>query len=173
MVFMDNKQISIMKKYLLFLVFPLLVACSTDKDEPIVTICPKDAVFIGTWEVTDISNVDKVAPVKWDNWKDYYGRIFIAFNDDYTCDTYYIGASKEIAESTLPKFPYIYSQFVFNGIDKIFCSNHEYQEIPNAVLVVKVYTGNIMEVVLEDGQYCMLSSYSKPQLYLKLKRQSF
>ncbi len=87
-----------MKKYLLLLALPLLVACSTDKDEPIVTICPEDAAFIGTWEVTDISNVDKVAPVKWDKWKDYYGRIFIAFNDDYTCDTYSVGASKEIAE---------------------------------------------------------------------------
>ena len=41
MTFIDNKQISIMKKYLLLLALPLLVACSTDNnEEPTLIIDP-------------------------------------------------------------------------------------------------------------------------------------
>ena len=162
-----------MRNYLLILLaLPLLVACSSDNDEPELIIDPEEAVFVGTWEVTEISNVDKAAPMKWDNWKDYYGRIFIEFKEDATCETYYEGASKEVAESTLPKFPYVFSQFNFNGVDKIFCYDSDFPELPNAFLLINVYSGNSMEVILEDGMYCLLSSYSEPQLIIKLKRQS-
>ena len=163
-----------MKNYLLLLLaLPLLLACSSEKDEPYLAVCPAaPSFFLGTWEVTEISNVDNVAPMKWDNWKDYYGRIFIKFNDDGTCDTYYQDSSKEVAESTLPKFPYIFSQFTFNGEDKIFCFEPEYPGVSKAVLAIQKFNGNDMEVVLEGGIYCLQSSYSDPRLYLKLKRKS-
>ncbi len=163
-----------MKNYLFLLALPLLVACSLDDNEPELIIDPVDVSgLVGTWEVTDISNVYEADPKPWDHWQDYYGKIYIKFNSDLTCDTYYEGSSMDLAESMLPKFPYVFSRYKLNSEGKIICFNPDYSEITNALLVVKTYTGNNMEVVLEDGMYSMLSStYPHPQLYLKLKRQS-
>lgn len=161
-----------MKNYLFLLALPLLVACSLDDNEPELIIDPVDASgLIGTWEVTDISNVYESDPKPWDHWEDYFVKIFIKFNSDLTCETYHEGM--DITESMQPKFPYVFSHYKLDIEGKIMCFDPAYPDIPNALLVVKAYTGNDLEVVLEDGRYCRLSStYPHPQLYLKLKRQS-
>ena len=176
MTFIDNKQISIMKKYLLLLAFPLLVACSTDKDEPVDKISSRYVPnVIGTWKITNISNVNNGASLKWDDWHKYWGDIYLHFQSDGSCTTSYINASEEIIERQqqgLAEFPYVYSRYEV-GEKGIRCYEPEYQALDLALFEWQYVSENKIIVILKDGMYCALSSYSNPQLYMTWERHPF
>lgn len=176
MTFIDNKQISIMKKYLLLLALPLLVACSTDNNEPIDKFSSRYVPnVIGTWKITNISNVDNGASLKWDAWHKYWGDIYLHFKSDGSCSTSYVDSSEQIMERQqqgLPSFPYVYSRYEV-GDKGIRCYEPEYQAIDMALFEWQYVSENKIIVILKDGMYCMLSSYSNPQLYMTWERHPF
>lgn len=176
MAFMDNKQISIMKKYLLLLALPLLVACSINNDEPLDKFSSSYIPnVIGTWKITSISNVDNEASMGWNNWHECWGDIYLHFQSDGSCTTSYINASEEIIERQqqgLPEFPYVYSRYEV-GENGIRCYKPEYQGIDLALFEWQYVSENKIIVILKNGMYCMLSSYSNPQLYMTWERQPF
>ena len=163
-----------MKKCLLLLAFPLLLACSTDKDEPVdkFNSCYVPNIF-GSWKITNISNVYN--GTKWDDWHKYWGDIYLHFQPDGSCTTSYINASDEIMERQqqgLPSFPYVYSRYEV-GEKGIRCYEPEYQALDLALFEWQYVSENKIIVILKDGMYCMLSSYSNPQLYMTWERHPF
>jgi len=162
-----------MKKYLLLLALPLLVACSTDNNEPIDKFSSRYVPnIIGTWKITNISNVYN--GTNWDDLHEYWGDIYLHFNSDGSCSTSYVNASDEIMERQqqgLPEFPYVYSRYEV-GEEGIRCYELEHQAIDLALFEWQYVSENKIKVILKEGMYCTLSSYSNPQLYMTWEKTS-
>ena len=165
-------------KTLFFVMLALLASCSGSNDEPLTRtekrlaeFCVDGKPVLGIWQIVDISNEYNGA-VKWDNWQDTWGEIFLSFNADGTCTTSYKGANAMIEERKqqgLPDFPYVYNHYKIEG-NTIYCFDQQYKTFSTSVFEVKSIKDNEMEVLLQGGMYCMLSSASQPQLRMVWKK---
>lgn len=167
------------KLFLLCMLLVGLVSCSSSKDEP-STRLDADVNFssvygksvVGIWQIVDIRNEYNGA-VNWENYQEYYGEIFLSFNEDGTCSTDYIGCTSDFiiereAEG-LTNFPYIFHHYVIER-NNIRCYDPNLSSDGATLFEVESITDDMMEVVLQEGMYCMLSSASQPQLRMKWKK---
>ena len=156
-----------MKKFFLLLALPLLLACGKDDD-----ISDNPDSLVGVWQVTDIQNEFSLGAVVWDSWREVWGDIYLCFEPDGRCYTTYYGASDRVEERQsqgLPDFPYVYSRYQMEG-NNIRCYDPKYDTLNMAVFEVKSISGGKMEVILQDGMYCSLSSSTQAQLRMRWKK---
>ena len=155
-----------MKNLFLLLALPLLMACAKDD------ISDNPDSLVGVWQVTDIQNEYSVGAVNWDNWREIWGDIYLVFQSDGSCYTQYYDASDQVEERQwqgLPDFPYVCTRYQMEG-NNIRCFDPKYDSLNMAVFEVKSVSGGKMEVILQDGMYCRLSSSSQSQLRMYWKK---